>query len=47
MDTIDRIKEYIQDAVISSLERLMNEDNGESEVNMYKKYSTQKAPFVY
>ena len=38
MDTIDSIKEYIQDAVISSLERLMNEDNGESEVNMYKKY---------
>ena len=35
-----RIKEYIQDAVISPLERLINEGNGE-EVNLYEKYYSQ------
>ena len=29
MDNTDRIKEYIQDDVISHLERLMNGDSGE------------------
>ena len=28
MNNIDRIQEYIQDAVISPLERLMNGDSG-------------------
>lgn len=41
MNNIDRIKEYIQDAVISHLERLMNGDNGEPEVNLYEKYYMQ------
>lgn len=41
MDTIDRTKEYIHDAVISPLERLMNEDSGEPEVNLYEKYCLQ------
>jgi len=35
------IKEYIQDAYISPLERLMNGDNGEKEVNLYEKYYRQ------
>jgi len=38
MYNIDRIKEYIQDAVISRLERLMKGDNGEPGVNLYEKY---------
>ena len=38
MNNIDRIKEYIQDDVIAHLERLMNGDNGEPEVNLYEKY---------
>ena len=38
MNNIDRIKEFIQDAVISPLERLMNGNNGEPEVNLYEKY---------
>ena len=41
MNNIDRIKEYIQDAVISPLERLMNGDSGEPEVNLYEKYYLQ------
>ena len=41
MNNIDRIKEYIQDTVISHLERLMNGDNGEPEVNLYEKYYMQ------
>ena len=41
MDNIDRIKEYIQDAVISPLERLMNENSGEPEANLYEKYYMQ------
>ena len=41
MKNIDRIKEYIQDAVISPLERLMNGDSGEPEVNLYEKYYMQ------
>ena len=40
MNNID-IKEYIQDSVISPLERLMNGDNGEKEVNLYEKYYRQ------
>lgn len=40
MNNIDRIKEYIQDDVISQLERLMNEGNGE-EVNLHEKYCLQ------
>jgi hypothetical protein len=44
MNNIDRIKEYIQDAVISPLERLMNGDNGEPEVNLYEKYYLQGGP---
>jgi hypothetical protein len=35
------IKDYIQDAYISPLERLMNGDNGEKEVNLYEKYYRQ------
>ena len=35
------IKDYIQDAFISPLERLMNGDNGEKEVNLYEKYYRQ------
>ena len=38
MNNIDRIKEYIQDAVISPLERLMNGDSGEPSVSLYEKY---------
>lgn len=38
MNNIDRTKDFIQDAVISPLERLMNGDSGESEVNLYEKY---------
>ena len=38
MNNIDRIKEYIQDTVITPLERLMNGNNGEPEVNLYEKY---------
>ena len=41
MNNIDRIKEYIQDDVIAYLERLMNGDNGEPEVNLYEKYGLQ------
>ena len=41
MNNIDRIKEYIQDDVIAHLERLMNGDNGEPEVNLYEKYGLQ------
>ena len=41
MNNIDRIQEYIQDAVISPLERLMNRDSGEPEVNLYEKYYLQ------
>jgi len=41
MNNIDRIKDYIQDAYISPLERLMNGDNGEKEVNLYEKYYRQ------
>jgi len=41
MNNIDRIQEYIQDAVISPLERLMNGDSGEPEVNLYEKYYLQ------
>ena len=41
MNNIDRIKEYIQDAVISPLERLMNGDSGEPGVNLYEKYYMQ------
>ena len=48
MNNIDRIKEYIQDAVISPLERLMNGDSGEPEVNLYEKYYLQGGypPFI-
>ncbi len=35
------IKDYIQDSVISPLERLMNGDNGEPGVNLYEKYHLQ------
>ena len=35
------IKDYIQDVYISPLERLMNGDNGEKEVNLYEKYYRQ------
>ncbi len=38
---IERYKEYIQDAVISPLERLMNDGNGQEEVNLYEKYFLQ------
>jgi hypothetical protein len=41
MNSIDRYQEYIQDTVISHLERLMNGDNGEPEVNLYEKYYMQ------
>ena len=41
MNNIDRIKEFIQDAVISPLERQMNVDGGESGVNLYEKYYMQ------
>ena len=41
MNNIDRIQEYIQDAVISPLERLMNGDSGEPGVNLYEKYYLQ------
>ena len=41
MNNIDRIQEYIKDAVISPLERLMNGDSGEPEVNLYEKYYLQ------
>ena len=44
MDNTDRIKEYIQDAVIGRLERLMNGDSGEPEVNLYEKYRLQGYP---
>lgn len=40
MNNIDRVKDYIQDTVISHLERLMNEGNGEK-VNLYEKYYMQ------
>ena len=40
MNNID-IKEYIHDAVISPLERLMNGDSGEPGVNLYEKYHMQ------
>lgn len=43
MNNIDRIKEFIQDAVISPLERQMNVDGGESGVNLYEKYYMQGA----
>ncbi len=35
------IKDYIQDAYISPLERLMNGDNGEKEVNLYERWIEQ------
>ena len=41
MNNIDRIKDYIQDAVISPLERLMNGDSGELGANLYEKYHMQ------
>ena len=41
MNNIDRIQEYIQDAVISPLERLMNGDSGEPSVSLYEKYYMQ------
>lgn len=41
MDDTSRIKEYIQDDVISHLERLMNGDSGEPVVNLYEKYRLQ------
>ncbi len=41
MNNIDRIKEYIQDAVISPLERLMNGDSGEPSESLYEKYYMQ------
>ena len=41
MNNIDRIKDYIQDSVISHLERLMNDDKGEPEENLYEKYYLQ------
>ena len=41
MNNIDRIKDYIQDAFISPLERLMNGGNGEPGVNLYEKYHLQ------
>ena len=41
MDNTDRIKEYIQDAIIGHLERLMNGDSGEPGVNIYEKYHLQ------
>ena len=41
MYNIDRIREYIKDAVISPLERLMNRDSDEPEVNLYEKYYLQ------
>lgn len=41
MNNIDRTKDFIQDAIISPLERLMNGDSGESEVNLYEKYYSQ------
>ena len=41
MNNIDRIKEYIQDAVISPLERLMNGDSVEPSVSLYEKYYMQ------
>ena len=38
MNNIDRYQEFIQDTVITPLERLMNGNNGEPEVNLYEKY---------
>lgn len=41
MENIERYRDYIQDTVISRLKRLMDEDNGEPEVNLYEKYRLQ------
>ncbi len=41
MNDIDRIKDYIQDSVISPLGRLMNGDNGEPGVNLYERWIEQ------
>jgi len=41
MNNIERIQEYIKDAVIAPLDRLMNEGCGEPEVNLYEKYHRQ------
>jgi len=41
MTNLVNYKEYIKDAVISPLERLMNGDSGEPEVNLYEKYYLQ------
>ena len=38
MNDRDRIKEYIQDAIIGPLQQLMNGDGGEPEVSLYEKY---------
>ena len=41
MNNIDRTKDFIQDAIISPLERQMIGDCGEPEVNLYEKYYSQ------
>lgn len=41
MGNIERYRDYIQDAYINHLERLMNEENRESGVDLYKKYYLQ------
>lgn len=41
IDNINRCQEYIQDAVIDPLKRLMDGDSGEPEVDLYKKYYLQ------
>ena len=41
MNNIDNCKEYIQDSIISPLERLMNGDSGEPSVSLYEKYYMQ------
>ena len=41
MEDIKRYRDYIQYTVINRLKRLMDEDNGELEVNLYEKYRLQ------
>ena len=41
MYNTEKTKDFILDAVISPLERLMNDDKGEPEVNLYEKYYLQ------
>lgn len=41
MNNIDRTRDYIQDALISPLEQLMDGGSGEPSVNLYEKYYLQ------